>query len=96
MAVVQRNCINCGEVYPSKNSRSRYCSAACKSQHYRTKDFADKVVTIGRLSITFRHIGDDKSQAELEAIVESCLTPEMLAIIHSDQPVHTPGETHNA
>jgi len=93
MAVVKRDCIRCGAIFYSRNSRGVYCSAACKSQHHRIRKVTERRVVVGRLEVVFRDVNPNTTQEMLEQTVHDALTPAMLEIIHNNEQSTTTGET---
>jgi len=92
--VIRKPCLHCNKLFDSKRSHGVYCSASCRTLHGRAKRASTKTVRIGILSVEFQNVAD-RSLEELHALVENELTPEMLAIIHSEHPTQT-GETSHA
>lgn len=93
--IIKKPCLHCNKLFDSKRSHGVYCSASCRTLHGRAKRASTKTVRIGLLSVEFQNVAD-KSYEELHALVANELTPEMLEIIHNEQPTQTSGETHNA
>lgn len=51
---------------------------------------------MGRLTVRFEELDPATTQEALEQLVHDALTPEMLAIIHSDHPIELGDTTHDA
>lgn len=83
---IRKPCLHCNKLFDSKRSHGVYCSASCRTLYNRAKRSTTKTVTIGRLRITFTDCAD-KTIEQLHEIVKNALTPEILKLIHSDQPI---------
>lgn len=95
LAIIQRPCRHCDKLFPAKTSRALFCSDSCRTLHGRARRSTTKVVTIGRLQVTFEDCNPVLTQEALEAMVHDALTPEILEIIHNEQPTKSGETTHD-
>lgn len=81
MPAFDRNCDQCGTVYPAKRATSRFCSAACRAAHRRNPSQVEVITDDGSPAEAVA-LGRVEEQVESAlAAVEDRLRPEDAAAV---------------